>query len=460
MKKTLASVLILITASVVVYALFYLFEGKAPVVDTALPSGYLKKEQELSFTLHDPKTGLQQVMVTISQQGKETVLIDKQYESSGFLNIFSGSKTLTDSFNVPIDALKYGITDGEVTIAITASDNSLWGWGKGNISHIEKQLMYDSKPPEIHVLSEQHNIERGGSGLVLYKIFEENIKTGVQVGDDFFPGHPGLIENKSIYACFFALSYLQGPGTKISLVAEDMAGNITRKSFYHHIRDKQYKTDILNISDAFLEQKMPEFDLGAREGEFQGQENPLVKKFLYINGDLRKENEVQVFSLTSASEPTKYWDGIFLRLAGSERKAGFADHRIYQYNGSEIDRAVHLGIDLASTARSPVYAANKGKVLSTQPIGIYGNTVIVDHGFGLCSLYSHLSEITVREGDRVEKETQIGFTGLTGMAAGDHLHFSMMVGSVFVNPIEWWDDAWIKNNIISKIDAIKQRPDI
>jgi hypothetical protein len=460
MKKTLASILILITASVIVYAFFYLFEGKAPVVDTALPSGYLKKEQELSFTLHDPKTGLQQVMVTLSQQGKETVLIDKQYESSGFLNIFSSSKTLTDFFKIPIDALKYGITDGELTLSITASDNSLWGWGKGNISHIEKKMVYDSKPPEIHVLSEQHNIERGGSGLILYKVFEDHIKTGVQVGDDFFPGNPGLFENKNIYACFFALSYLQGPGTKISLVAEDMAGNITRKSFYHHIRDKQYKTDILNISDEFLEQKMPEFDLGDREGEFQGQENPLVKKFLYINGDLRKENEVQVFSLTSASEPIKYWDGIFLRLSGSERKAGFADHRIYQYNGSEIDRAVHLGIDLASTARSPVYAANKGKVLSTQPIGIYGNTVIVDHGFGLCSLYSHLSEITVQEGDRVEKETQIGLTGLSGMAAGDHLHFSMMVGHVFVNPIEWWDDSWIKNNIISKIDAIKQRPDI
>jgi len=280
------------------------------------------------------------------------------------------------------------------------------------------------------------------------------------VDDKFFQGHPGLFENKNVQTCFFALNYLQGPGTKISLIAEDMAGNITRKSFYHHIRDKQYNTDTLNISDTFLEQKMPEFDLGEREAGFQEQENPLVKKFLYINGDLRKENEVQVFSLASASEPIKYWDGIFLRLAGSERKAGFADHRIYQYEGSEIDRAVHLGIDLASTARSPVYAANKGRVLSTQSIGIYGNTVIVDHGFGLCSLYSHLSEITVSAGDIVEKETQIGLTGLTGMAAGDHLHFSMMVGHVFVNPMEWWDDSWIKNNITSKIDAVKQRPDV
>ena len=399
-------------------------------------------------------------MVTISQQGKETTLVDKKYESPSLLGVFSGSKTLADSFKVPIEVSKSGISDGEVNLLITVSDNSLRGWGRGNISHVEKKLVYDLKPPEIHVLSGQHNIERGGTGLILYKVFEENIKSGVQVEDEFFQGHPGLFENKNIHACFFALSYLQGPGTKISLIAEDMAGNITRKSFYHHIRDKQYKTDILNISDAFLEQKMPEFDLGEREAGFQGQGNPLLKKFLYINGELRKDNGARILEASSASGNIKYWEGIFLRLPGSERKAGFADHRIYQYNSREIDRAVHLGIDLASTANSPVFPANKGKVILTDAVGIYGNTVIIYYGFGLCSLYSHLSEITVKAGDIVEKETQIGFTGLTGMAAGDHLHFSMMVSHVFVNPVEWWDDSWIKNNITSKIDAIKQRLDV
>ena len=460
MKKSLASVLILITAASVIYALVYLFEGKAPVVDAALPSGYLKNGYELSITLSDLKTGLQQVRVTISQQGKETTLMDKRYESPGLVGIFSASKTLTDSFMVPIEVSKSGITDGEVNLSITVSDNSLWGWGRGNSSHIEKKLIFDSKPPEIAVLSDQHNIERGGSGLIIYKVFEDGIKSGVRVGDKYFPGHPGLFENKNIQACFFALNYLQGPGTEINLIAEDMSGNITKKRFSYYIRDKQYPTDTLEISDSFLGRKMKEFDLGLKEEVFQGEGNPLLKKFLYINGELRQENEEIVLKASSVSDPVKYWEGSFTSLSRSEKKAGFADHRIYQYKGSEIDRAVHLGIDLASTANSPVYPANKGKVILTKSIGIFGNTVVIDHGFGLCSLYSHLSEITVREGDRVEKETQIGFTGLTGMAAGDHLHFSMMVGNVFVNPIEWWDDSWIKNNITSKIDAIKQRPDV
>ncbi|OGR51952.1 MAG: peptidase M23 [Desulfobacula sp. RIFOXYB2_FULL_45_6] len=457
MKRSFASVLILIAAGAVIFAFLYLFEGQAPVVDMDMPSSYLKKDYEMSITLSDLKTGLQQVMVKLSQQGKETVLIDREYAPSG---MYFGPKTSTDSFMVLIDAVKYGISDGEVVITITVSDNSFRGWGKGNISHVEKKLIFDSKPPQVTILSDQHNIERGGSGFILYKIGEDNIKSGVQVGDNFFPGHPGLVENKNVHACFFALNYLQGPGTKIMLIAEDMAGNITKKNFPHFIRDKHYPTDTLNISDSFLERKIPDFDLGIQEESFQGLENPLLKKFVYINQDLRKENEDLILKASSTSETVKYWTGPFTRLSRSEKKAGFADHRIYKYKESEIDRAVHLGIDLASTANSPVYPADKGRVLLTQSIGIYGNTVIIDHGFGLCSLYSHLNEITVMEGDIVEKETQIGFTGLTGMAAGDHLHFSMMVHHVFVNPLEWWDDSWIKNNITSKIEAVKQRADL
>jgi len=93
-------------------------------------------------------------------------------------------------------------------------------------------------------------------------------------------------------------------------------------------------------------------------------------------------------------------------------------------------------------------------------VGIFGNTVIIDHGFGLCSLYAHLSQISVAQGDVVKIGDDIGLTGLTGLAGGDHLHFSMMVHNVFVNPLEWWDAAWIKNNITSKIDAVKQMPNL
>jgi len=458
MKKVVVSILLLVIIIPVVWILTYQFEGKEPVVDIKLPSLYLKKSYEMSLHVTDPKTGLRNIMVSIMQQGKEKVLLDKKYDSSGFLGLFSETKTLEASFIIPVESWKYGMTDGEAVIRIMVSDYSWRGWNKGNISYTEKKVIIDSKPPKVNVLTKRHNIERGGTGLVIYELFEENIKSGVKAGDNFFPGHAGLFENKNIYAVFFALDHMQGPGSQLSVVAEDIAGNITKRGFYYYIRDKKFKTDILNISDRFLERKMPDFDVGEKNGSFQGGKNPLLEKFLYINGELRKNNVETILSVPKITENKKYWDGRFLRLKGSAKRAGFADRRIYKYNGKEIDRAVHLGIDLASTSNAPVKAANSGRVIFAQFVGIFGNTVIIDHGFGLCSLYSHLNQISINKGDLLKRGDDIGVTGLTGLAGGDHLHFSMIVHNVFVNPVEWWDGSWIKNNITAKIEFVKQMP--
>ena len=456
MKRVVYLTLILMVLIPVTWMLVYKFEGRKPIVDMTLPSLYLKKSYEMSLKVTDPKTGLRKIMVSIMQQGKEKILLDKQYESTGFLGVYPGSKIIKDAFIIPVHSWQYGMTDGDAVIRIMVSDYSWRGWGKGNISYIEKKVIIDSKPPKVSVLTKRHNIESGGTALVIYKLFEENIKTGVIVGENFFPGHPGLFEDKDIYTAFFALSHMQGPGTQMSVMAEDMAGNTTKRGFHHYIRDKKFKTDILNISDGFLEEKIPDFDVGVKNGSFQGEKNSLLEKFLHINDETRKNNVEKILSIPQVSENKKYWDGRFLRLHGSARRAGFADHRIYKYKGKEIDRAIHMGVDLASTANAPVKAANSGRVVFTEFIGIFGNTVVIDHGFGLCSLYSHLNQISVNKGDMAKKGDDIGFTGVTGLAGGDHLHFSMIVHNVFVNPVEWWDDLWIKNNITSKIDFVKQ----
>jgi murein DD-endopeptidase MepM/ murein hydrolase activator NlpD len=117
-----------------------------------------------------------------------------------------------------------------------------------------------------------------------------------------------------------------------------------------------------------------------------------------------------------------------------------------------------MGVDLASLASSPVPAANSGVVIFTGFIGIYGQTVIVDHGLGLFSMYSHLSQIAVKPGERVGKEVVLGHTGSTGLAAGDHLHFSILVQNLFVDPIEWWDSHWIQDNVLLKLDVAKGAP--
>jgi murein DD-endopeptidase MepM/ murein hydrolase activator NlpD len=80
--------------------------------------------------------------------------------------------------------------------------------------------------------------------------------------------------------------------------------------------------------------------------------------------------------------------------------------------------------------------------------------VIIDHGMGVQSLYAHLSSIDVKVDQTVEKEQQIGRSGMTGMAGGDHLHFTMLVNGRMVNPVEWWDGHWIEDRILRKIKAV------
>jgi murein DD-endopeptidase MepM/ murein hydrolase activator NlpD len=141
-----------------------------------------------------------------------------------------------------------------------------------------------------------------------------------------------------------------------------------------------------------------------------------------------------------------------LQLSNSKVESRFADHRIYVYEGDEIDRQTHLGFDLASLAQSPVEASNSGIVVFADYLGIYGNTVILDHGLGLFSLYGHLSSFDVEKGQSVSRGETLGRTGQSGLAAGDHLHFSMLVGEVQVNPLEWWDPKWVQDHVLSKWD--------
>ena len=151
------------------------------------------------------------------------------------------------------------------------------------------------------------------------------------------------------------------------------------------------------------------------------------------------------------SLPAPRWEGAFLRLPNSAPLSSFADRRTYVHDGDTIDRQTHLGFDLASLRGSPVPAANAGKVVFGGPLGIYGNTVVIDHGLGVFSLYGHLSEVGVKPGDEVGRGDPVGKTGDTGLAAGDHLHFSVMIHGVHVDPVEWWDAHWIHDHVEERL---------
>jgi murein DD-endopeptidase MepM/ murein hydrolase activator NlpD len=98
-----------------------------------------------------------------------------------------------------------------------------------------------------------------------------------------------------------------------------------------------------------------------------------------------------------------------------------------------------------------VRAANRGRVVHAGWLGIYGNCVILDHGMGLQSLYAHLSSIGVQTGQMVELEDELGRSGATGLAGGDHLHFTMLLSGNAVTPIDWWSPQWVQDRVVRKL---------
>ncbi len=451
-KKNIKAWLIVFVCIIVILpialVLLVRLEGGKPSVSLETLSTSLGLSQELSFTVSDAKSGVRRVWIGLLKDGKEAVLFEKDFPSAGLIE---GGKVNKESFKVLIEPRKLGITDGNAMLRMVARDFSWRRWGHGNTTYVEKKVIIDTRPPEIDILSRVHNITQGGAGLVIYRISEPCMQSGVHVGGNFFPGHSGYFQDKDILMAFFALDYKQGAGTEIFVKATDKAGNDARAGFPYYIKKRVFKKDVLNISDRFLNWKMPEFDKDIS----QDTDASMVEKFLKVNSELREANAKKIIEQGKKTCNVLYWSGAFLRLPKSARRAGFADHREYKYNGRIIDRQIHLGVDLASIAHTPVPAANRGKVVLAEPIGIYGKTVIIDHGFGLFSMYSHLSRIDVKEQQIVSKGELIGRTGRTGLAGGDHLHLGMFIHNTFVNPIEWWDAAWIKNNISTKIERVK-----
>jgi len=423
-------------------------EGTNPTVVLEPAALSLGASREITITAADAKTGLRKAWVALLKDGKETVLFKKNYPSPG---ITGNNRVRQDTFKVLIEPKKLGITDGRAVLRLAVWDNSWRGWMKGNKTYIEKDATIDTVSPRIRVLTRFHNISQGGAGLVIYSLTEPCPHNGVYVGENFFAGYPGYFSDKRIYMAFFALNYAQGPDTRFYINAVDAAGNTAQSGFPHHVRKRSFKKDVIALSDSFLNWKMPEFEV---PGE-QNADLPILEKFLKVNRDLRQASYQEVIKETGKTEPELFWEGSFLRLPNSARQAGFADHRSYNYKGRAIDRQVHMGVDLASTAHSPVPAANTGKVAFVGDLGIYGRTVILDHGFGLFSMYSHLSGTDVQHGEMVQRGKTIGNTGVTGLAGGDHLHFGMLIQHTFVDPIEWWDGAWIKNNISDKIRSVE-----
>ncbi len=399
-------------------------------------------------TVSDEGTGLSNVRVFLLDPYGESVLVEKDYKKG----------TKSDVLSVSINPERLGIKSGSSELFIEATDRFMDGLLPGTKAVFSKKVILDFIPPTIRELSPMQYIRHGGAGVVVYEVSDDTYLSGVEIKDLFFKGYGGYFENPLIHVAFFAYPYNLGKDEEIRIFAGDEAGNEVRESIYYRLLNSSYAQDKITVSEWFLKKKVsPLFNKvygypsvnDAGEADFR-------KAFLKINRDTRKENDEKIFEVGQQSGDKILWEGKFHQLPNSKVGAKFADHREYLMDGEVIDKQYHLGYDLAVSRKYPVPASNSGVVVFTDHLGIYGNTVIIDHGMGLMTLYSHLSSIDVAVGDELKKNDKLGRTGTTGLAVGDHLHFGVYVQGIPVRPLEWWDGKWIDDNVWYKINYVKK----
>lgn len=394
------------------------------------------RQKTINITFSDRQSGLRSISVAIIQDNKSHVLAAETFPQKGIKQ-----KKLSLAVSAP--ALK--LHDGQATLRLVAVDYSLF---KNEIA-IERPLSIDLIPPQIYLLTSTNNINPGGCCLIAFHTSEPTVTSGVQVNNNFSPAYRASIAGKPANLVYFALPMVgRGEAVSIRIVVRDGGDNETSITLPSLIRSKKFRSDKMQLTDKFLNQKMLDFQ--PLPPELSGK-SPL-EIFGYVNGQLRLANEATIRELCRQSDPRQLWEGTFLRMKDASPMAQFGDRRTYIYEKKVIGESVHLGVDLASLANAPVEASNNGIVKYVGNLGIYGNAILVDHGQGIFTVYGHLSVISVQAGQSLKKGDVMGKTGATGLAAGDHLHFGILVGGQFVNPVEWWDPHWIKDNITNKLN--------
>ncbi len=419
-------------------------ERRYPTAELVRPVTALGRGSTIDVHLADVGTGLAWSRVEVEHGGATAVLATDTYPAISW----RGSGLHDATIATPLAPLENKFREGPATLRVYGGDYSWLRWIRQDRVLLEVPFTIDLTAPTVEVLSQQHYLTLGGLDFMLYKASPDAVTSGVAVGNYFFPGTAGLFEDAAIRAAFFAIPQDLDSKAVPKAVAEDAAGNRREVTFHTVVKPRTFAAKTLEVDDAFLERKVPEIlNAGGLPAE-----PDLVQGYLYVNRTVRQSSEARIKEVTRTSAPTPHWDGAFLRQPNSAPLAGFGDRRSYRHNGTIIDTATHLGFDLASLRQAPVVSAGAGTVVLAENLGIYGDAVIIDHGLGIFSLYGHLSAITAQQGQQVQRGDVIGRTGETGLAGGDHLHFSIMLYGVHVDPVEWWDGKWIRDHVTAKLE--------
>jgi murein DD-endopeptidase MepM/ murein hydrolase activator NlpD len=430
--------LIILVVIVVLPVVLLLALSDTPVIRLDSATTTIGRATSLAIEISDPH-GVRHLAVSVEQNGASYRASEitqpahrifwQRNVADSVLNVVVGTKSVPQ------------LKDGKARLIIEATSDDFLG----KTARVERDVMVVTQPPTLTVDSDEHYLYLGMADLVTFNVGGYWTEAGVRVGNETFRGWP-MPDGKPGLFSLFAYSWNMPVGTAPRVYATNPAGNeVTAPMAFQFPKKEQpkYRVRDLQLDDRFMEKVTNELDPNGS--------GDLVARFVKINSEMRRANNTTLSDLRLKTQPRFLWSEPFLQQHNSKVESSFADVRNYIYHGKKIDQQVHLGYDLSITQHVGVEASNDGRVIYAAPLGIYGNCIVLDHGYGLQTIYGHLSEIAVHEGDIVKRGQIMGKSGQTGMAGGDHIHFSMQLEGVQIDPKEWWDSHWIKDHIAKRV---------
>jgi murein DD-endopeptidase MepM/ murein hydrolase activator NlpD len=444
-------------------ARFYRMYGEftAPQIEIVeLPRGIGIAPVTLSFRVEDTGAGLDEVIVRTRQRGRVREMLRRK---------LAGAATFSEQ--IELLGSKSNFSEGVVDFEILAFDRAFWS----NRGEKVLQLRVDYHKPKVEVLTTQHNARRGGSQLVFYRVFDEDVAlSGVKVGNKVFQGFraSGLdsaFDDPNLYVAFYAIDINQSiQDLTVRAFAEDQAGNSASAEFYNKILDRPAREVTIVLTEDIMRGTVTrlfeqyEGRLSQAVHEIDGDPflldmNPLIKRFKLLNETLRRADQNDIRDTLAASPRFESFLKQFFLRQQATTTGIFNDNISYKYEDQVIGTAISLGTEFVfQGGQSEIVAVNDGIVVFADSHGTYGRTLAIDHGLGVASLYARLDNIKFHKGEFVKRGEVIGTIGTSGLAPKKAAYLEMRVHGVAVDPLEWWDANWFNQHVVGKIDDMKR----
>lgn len=391
----LASALFLVLAAVGLLLATGLLDKRAPSVtlDEASMAYSVNEVLALRLTAEDASPGVARVTVKIDEQVPRPI-------------------TGTDgSYQIELDVS--GLPEGPHSVVIQAVDKSLLG----NTHEQIVTAVVDHTPPTVLVAQRSRTATAGRTLAVFVKASEK--VTMNATANDREARFYRIGDADGLHRALLGVPVRHPAGVmKVTIEATDRAGNQVRHDLV---------VQVTAVAAA------PRGYVSLNKGQQADQQNT-------AKVDAANDKRAAAYAQIGDEQ---LWVGPFQRPTVGDVTSPFGQVRTYS---SGVVRP-HLGIDIANTKGTEVRAAAAGTVTLAEPLDIYGNAVIIQHGHGISSSYNHLAGIDVELGQTVQRGQRIGAMGSTGQSTGSHLHWGMVADGTAVDPMQWLQTAFEPNDL-------------